>query len=97
MSKERELLEALKRSTESEALNNGSGAVEVLDGLGQATNGAVTQAAHSSGYDMFSALNLAGDMATSFMGDPLFYMKAVGVLIVALVIVTYSVELIFGN
>lgn len=98
MSRERELLEALKRSTDSDILNGAQAAPEVADGVSNATHAAVTHAGHAAGgYDLGSVLNVTGDIATSFMADPLFYMKAVGILLIGLVILSYSVDLIFGN
>ena len=78
MSKERDLLDAMRESLQG----------------GAASEAASTTGAADATTGLASAWDMVSGLAYSMAGDPLFYVKVLGILILTVVIITISVELI---
>ena len=52
---------------------------------------------NSSGLDFGSAMTFFADLANSMVADPLFYLKVVGIIVLAVIILGLSYELIAGS
>ncbi len=94
MSKERELLELLKQSNAADSASGMSSAAEVVQG---STSQSAGEAVMSSSWDSSAMMNMLVDVSSSMIADPLFYLKAFVVVIVALTILTYAADFIFGG
>lgn len=95
MSKERELLNALKKSVENDPYATGAeSAKEAAETAPAAADSAATTAAD---FDMNSLLDFFNTMGSSMIDDPLFYLKITGLIIIAVIIVVVAFEMIIGS
>lgn len=97
MSKERELLKALKESIEKDPYNSGVPPEAVDAGSGQAAAVVDTAGGAGSSFDLASFLDFFNAMGASMVDDPLFYVKILGLLILGVIILMVAFELILGG
>ncbi len=91
MSRERELIQQMKESlAESEA------PAEALQ-QGSQTAAPAADAAAAGSIDIAAIFDTLGTVGGSMVGDPLFYLKAGGVLILTVMIIMLAFELIAGS
>ncbi|MCB0324313.1 MAG: hypothetical protein KDD69_12105 [Bdellovibrionales bacterium] len=90
MSKERELLNQLKESI----VHSDAGGQAANAAGGAAQSGAAQQTADVDFASVFDSLNSLG---ASMVGDPIFYLKAVAVLVLTVMIIMVAFQLIAGN
>ena len=94
MSKERELLEALKESAANDPYVDPNAATDAA----QQTANATQQAAQNGGpMDVVDMLDFFATMGNSMAADPVFYLKTLGVLILTVIIIMLAFELIAGS
>lgn len=94
MSKERELLEALKESAAYDPYTDADVAVEAAS----QGAGAAQQAAQGAGSgDLYAVMDFFATMGNSMVADPLFYLKVLGILVLTVIIVMVAAEMIAGS
>lgn len=95
MSRERELLNALKESVANDPYaTGGEGSKEAAEAAPAAADSAANTAAE---FDMNSLLDFFNTMGTSMIDDPLFYLKITGLIIIAVIILVVAFEMIIGS
>jgi hypothetical protein len=93
MSKERELLEALKESIKQDPYAPGAELAKE-----SAQQSADPQAmSGASALDLNNLMDFFGTMGTSMVDDPMFYVKIAGLLVIAILILVVAFELIIGS
>ena len=95
MSKERELLKALKDSVEQDPYNSAEVAKEATEQV--ATAGPSGASSSVADMDLAGALDFFNAMGSSMVDDPLFYVKLMGVVILGVIILLVAFELIVGS
>ena len=94
MSKERELLQALKDSIEADPYQAADVSQEVAS---QGAAAAQHSASSAGALDLNSALDFFATMGSSMANDPMFYLKVTGVLILTVIIIMVATEMIAGS
>ncbi len=94
MSKERELLEALKESTANDPYVDPDAAIEATQ---QAANAAQQAAPGGQSMDVYEVLDFFATVGNSVVADPLFYVKVLGIIVLTVIIIMVATEMIAGS